>query len=90
MAVKKEETTFISRITNQIVCIVPDRVEVHNGVPIPVKGSQAEFSANRYMTSDDKVIEFLEKHENYGVDWWKLSKETVALVNEKKKEIISE
>ncbi|MFD7521436.1 hypothetical protein [Paenibacillus chitinolyticus] len=57
---------FISRCSNQVLCIKPARVQNHDGIIFPVPGEHIRFNAGEYETEDEKEIEFLRKHRLFG------------------------
>ena len=81
--------TFISKIKNMRVCVIPDIVEVHSGHVMPKKGKQIDFENYKYETNDKEEISFLKKHAGFGIDWYELSEKAAEVVKPGAK-IISE
>lgn len=59
--------TFLSKSPNQILCIKPQRMQVVDGVTIPVAGEHIRFENGEYTTTDAKEIAFLRKHRFFGL-----------------------
>jgi hypothetical protein len=57
---------FLSKCPNQIICMVPNRVQVFDGIMMQVPGKRIEFVNGEYETTDKKEIDFLKKHKLNG------------------------
>lgn len=53
---------FLSKCKNQVLCIRPNRVQIVEGIPVPVPGEHIRFDRGEYNTDDKKEIAFLRKH----------------------------
>lgn len=58
---------FISKCPNQILCIKPQRMQVLDGIPVPIPGEHIRFENGEYVTENKKEIEFIHKHKFFGV-----------------------
>ena len=58
--------TFISVCSNQVLCIKPARVQVLDGVTLPVEGAHIRFDAGKFTTDDEAKAEFIRKHPLFG------------------------
>lgn len=57
---------FLSKCSNQILCMVPNRVQVVDGIMMPVPGKRIEFVNGEYETTDKQEMAFIKKHRLYG------------------------
>lgn len=57
---------FISKCSNQVLCMKPQRPQIIDGIVIPVPGEHIRFENGEYETSDKKEIEFITKHRLFG------------------------
>lgn len=53
---------FISRCSNQVLTMKPQRQQIIDGIVLPVPGEHIRFDNGEFSTSDKKEIEFLRKH----------------------------
>lgn len=53
---------FISRCSNQVLTMKPQRTQIIDGIVLPVPGEHIRFENGEYTTNDKKEIEFLKKH----------------------------
>jgi len=51
---------------NQVLGMIPNRVTIVEGLPIPTPGKRIAFENGEYETDDETEIEFIESHELYG------------------------
>ncbi len=59
--------TFLAKCPNQILCMKPQRVQIIDGITIPVLGEHIRFENGEYTTTDKKEIDFLRKHKFFGI-----------------------
>lgn len=57
---------FISKCSNQVLCMKPQRVTVVEGMPISVPGEHIRFENGEFETADDQQIEFIRTHRFFG------------------------
>lgn len=53
---------FLSKCQNQVLCMVPNRVQIVDGISMPVPGQAIRFDRGEYNTEDKKEINFIRKH----------------------------
>jgi len=58
---------FVSKSSNQVLCMVPNRVQIVDGMAVPIPGKRVTFENGEYNTTDKKEIEFLRSHRLFGV-----------------------
>ena len=56
---------FIAQCSNQVLCMKPQRVQVVDGIVLPVPGEHIRFNNGEYETNDKKEIEFIKNHRLY-------------------------
>lgn len=47
--------------------MVPNRVQVLDGIPVPTPGRHIQFNRGEYETTDNKEIKFIRDHRLFGV-----------------------
>lgn len=57
---------FMSRCQNQVLCMKPKRMQIIDGIAIPVEGEHIRFENGEFETDDKKKIDYLKKHRLYG------------------------
>lgn len=57
---------FISRCSNQVLCIKPKRNQILEGVVQVMEGEHIRFENGEFHTDDKKQIDFIKKHRLYG------------------------
>ncbi len=57
---------FLSKCQNQAICMKPSRVQIYDGIAVPVPGQRILFNNGEYETADKKEIDFLRKHSLFG------------------------
>jgi hypothetical protein len=57
---------FLSKCPNQVICMKPNRVQIYDGIPMPVQGQHIRFNNGEYEATDKKEIEFIRKHSLFG------------------------
>lgn len=57
---------FFSKCQNQVICMKPSRVQIYDGIAVPVSGQRIQFKNGEYETADKKEIDFLRKHSLFG------------------------
>lgn len=58
---------FLSKCPNQVLCMVPNRIQIVDGITVPVAGRHIRFDHGEYETSDRKEINFIRAHRLFGV-----------------------
>ena len=58
---------FLSRCDNQVLCMVPSRVQIADGIAVPVPGKKISFDRGEYETKDAKEIKFIRSHALFNV-----------------------
>lgn len=71
---------FLSKCPNHVLCMIPNRVQIADGIAMPVQGQKIEFVNGEFETEDKKEIEFLRKHRLFGFE---ITEVKAAEVNEK-------
>jgi hypothetical protein len=59
-------TKFLSKCPNQVICVKPNRVQIFDGIAVPVPGQTIRFNSGEYEATDRKEIDFLRKHSLFG------------------------
>ena len=59
---------FLSKCPNQVLCVKPNRVQIADGIAMPVTGEHIRFNNGEFETEDKKEIEFLRKHRLFGFE----------------------
>jgi hypothetical protein len=57
---------FIAKCSNQVLCMKPQRVQVVDGIVLPVPGEHIRFNNGEYETADKKEVEFIKNHRLFG------------------------
>ena len=58
---------FLSKCPNQVLCMKPNRVQIVDGITVPVAGEHIRFDRGECETVSKKEIDFIRKHRLYGV-----------------------
>lgn len=58
---------FLSKCQNQVLCMIPNRTQIIDGIVVPVSGKHIRFDRGEYETKDKKEIEFIKKHPLFNV-----------------------
>lgn len=58
---------FISKCQNQVICMIPNRVQIADGIAVPVSGKHIRFDRGEYETQDKKEIDFIRKHQLFNL-----------------------
>ena len=61
-----KKVKFFSKCDNQVICMIPNRAQVIDGVVVPQAGKHIRFNNGEYETADKKEIDFLRRHALYG------------------------
>lgn len=54
---------FISKCKNQVLCMVPNRVQIVDGIPVQAPGKHIRFNNGEFETQDKKEMDFIRKHQ---------------------------
>lgn len=66
MAARQAGTVrFLSRCSNQVLCMKPQRIAIIDGIAQSVPGERIAFVNGEYETSDEKEIAFIRGHRLY-------------------------
>lgn len=57
---------FIARCQNQVLCMKPNRVQIIDGITVPVPGQHIRFENGEVETTDKEEIAFIRKHRLFG------------------------
>lgn len=57
---------FVSKISNHVLCVKPNRQQVQDGIVVPIPGEHIRFSNHEFETSDKKEIAFIKGHRLFG------------------------
>ncbi|QHT60669.1 hypothetical protein GXP70_12440 [Paenibacillus lycopersici] len=57
---------FSSRCPNQVLCMVPARNSIVDGILVPVPGQNIRFEHGEYETNSKKEVDFIRAHRLFG------------------------
>ncbi|MGK9250835.1 hypothetical protein [Paenibacillus humicus] len=57
---------FSSRCVNQVLCMVPARNSIVEGILVPVPGQHIRFENGEYTTNVKKEVDFIKGHRLFG------------------------
>lgn len=57
---------FLSKCSNQILCVKPQRNQVVDGIVVPIEGEHIHFVNGEYETKAKKEIDFIRGHQLFG------------------------
>lgn len=57
---------FISKYKNQVLTMIPDRMQVIDGIAIPVPGKHIRFEGGAYETDAKEEVDYIRNHRFFG------------------------
>lgn len=57
---------FVSKVSNHVLCMKPARIQIQDGIAVPIPGEHIRFNNHEYDTKDKKEQNFIKNHRLFG------------------------